>query len=124
VVVRIPTALGYGLFFGLSFASFLYTTRCGKFVVWAGLLVRLGLTGRERVVDLGCGRRAAGVGRFPPRAGVRRPVGRPGSGRRNGTRPGLAFLVRRAVGTHRRGHRDPMRVAAASRSHPGIRPAR
>ncbi|MGI8333719.1 class I SAM-dependent methyltransferase [Actinomadura scrupuli] len=50
--------LVYGLFFGLSCASFLYTTRRGKFVVWAGLLSDLRLTGRERVVDLGCGRGA------------------------------------------------------------------
>jgi arsenite methyltransferase len=50
--------LGYGVFFGLSCASYLYTTRRGKFVVWAGLLSDLPLTGRERVVDLGCGRGA------------------------------------------------------------------
>lgn len=65
VVIAVSTAgwwwlipLAYGLFFGLSCASFLYTTRRGKFVVWAGLLAELGLTGRERVVDLGCGRGA------------------------------------------------------------------
>jgi SAM-dependent methyltransferase len=39
-------------------ASYLYTTRRGKFVVWAGLLDRLGLRGDERVLDLGCGRGA------------------------------------------------------------------
>jgi arsenite methyltransferase len=50
--------LAYGLFFGLSCASYLYTTRRGKFVVWAGLLSQLQLTGGERVVDLGCGRGA------------------------------------------------------------------
>jgi SAM-dependent methyltransferase len=50
--------LACGLFFGLSCASYVYTTRRGKFVVWAGLLSELGLTGRERVVDLGCGRGA------------------------------------------------------------------
>jgi SAM-dependent methyltransferase len=50
--------LAYGVFFGLSCASYLYTTRRGKFVVWAGLLSDLPLTGRERVVDLGCGRGA------------------------------------------------------------------
>jgi SAM-dependent methyltransferase len=65
VVVAVSTAgwwwlipLAYGLFFGLSCASFLYTTRRGKFVAWAALLAELGLTGRERVVDLGCGRGA------------------------------------------------------------------
>jgi arsenite methyltransferase len=50
--------LACGLFVGLSCASYVYTTRRGKFVVWAGLLSELGLTGRERVVDLGCGRGA------------------------------------------------------------------
>jgi SAM-dependent methyltransferase len=35
-----------------------YTSRWGKFVVWAGLLGRLGLRGDERVLDLGCGRGA------------------------------------------------------------------
>jgi hypothetical protein len=50
--------LAYGLFFLASCASFLYTTRRGKFVVRAGLLSELPLTGRERVVDLGCGRGA------------------------------------------------------------------
>jgi SAM-dependent methyltransferase len=64
-VVAVTTAgwwwlipLAYGLFFGISCASFLYTTRRGKFVVWDGLVTQLGLTGRERVVDLGCGRGA------------------------------------------------------------------
>lgn len=50
--------LVYGLFFGLSCAGFLYTTRRGKFVVWTGLLSDLRLTGGERAVDLGCGRGA------------------------------------------------------------------
>jgi SAM-dependent methyltransferase len=36
----------------------LYTSRRGKFVVWAGLLERLRLRGDERVLDLGCGRGA------------------------------------------------------------------
>ena len=39
-------------------ASYLYTTRRGKFVVWAGLLDQLGLRGDERILDLGCGRGA------------------------------------------------------------------
>jgi arsenite methyltransferase len=39
-------------------ASYLYTTRRGKFVVWAELLDRLGLRGDERTLDLGCGRGA------------------------------------------------------------------
>jgi SAM-dependent methyltransferase len=50
--------LAYALFFGLSCASYVYTTRRGKFVVWTGLLSDLRLAGRERVVDLGCGRGA------------------------------------------------------------------
>jgi len=51
-------SLAYALFVALSCASFLYTTRRGKFVVWSRLLTELGLTGGERVVDLGCGRGA------------------------------------------------------------------
>jgi len=203
--------LAYGLFFLLSCASYVYTTRRGKFVVWAGLLSELRLTGRERVVDLGCGRgavlimltrlvprgRAVGVdlwrsvdqsGNDPTRtlnnaaaevvtvdlitadmralplatesvdvvvsslaihnipdgpgrmravaeaARLLRPGGRLvladfrhaqtyadqlaglGFDQHNGTRPRLAFLVRRAVGTHKRGHGDPMTVAPATRS--------
>jgi arsenite methyltransferase len=41
-----------------SMASYLYTTRRGKFVVWAQLLSGAGLRGDERIVDLGCGRGA------------------------------------------------------------------
>jgi SAM-dependent methyltransferase len=48
----------YGLFALLSAASYIYTTRRGKFRVWAGLLLDLGLHGDERVADLGCGRGA------------------------------------------------------------------
>src|SRR5262245_60247026 len=36
----------------------LYTSRRGKFVVWAELLDQLQLRGHERVLDLGCGRGA------------------------------------------------------------------
>ena len=39
-------------------SSFLYTTRRGKFAVWAGLLDQLSLRGDERILDLGCGRGA------------------------------------------------------------------
>src|SRR5262245_17702500 len=38
--------------------SHFYFTLRGKFVVWAGLLDRLGLRGDERILDLGCGRGA------------------------------------------------------------------
>jgi SAM-dependent methyltransferase len=51
--------LAYALFFLASCASFLYTTRRGKFRIWRDLLGRLSLTGAERVVDVGCGRGAA-----------------------------------------------------------------
>lgn len=44
--------------FVFSCVSYVYTTRRGKFAVWAGLLADLQLTGRETVVDLGCGRGA------------------------------------------------------------------
>jgi arsenite methyltransferase len=47
-----------GLWMLLSTASFLYTTRAGKFVVWAGLLRDLNLRGDERVLDVGSGRGA------------------------------------------------------------------
>jgi len=49
---------GYSLFFGGNVASFLYTTRRGKFVAWARILDDLQLGGDERVLDLGCGRGA------------------------------------------------------------------
>ena len=39
-------------------ASYLHTTRRGKFVVWAELLGGLRLRGDERVLDMGCGRGA------------------------------------------------------------------
>jgi len=39
-------------------ACYLYTTRIGKFAVWAGVLQGLRLRGDERVLDLGCGRGA------------------------------------------------------------------
>jgi arsenite methyltransferase len=65
VVVAVSTTgwwwlipLAYGVFFLLSCASFVYTTRRGKFVVWTELLSHLRLSGRELVVDLGCGRGA------------------------------------------------------------------
>jgi ubiquinone/menaquinone biosynthesis C-methylase UbiE len=48
--------LVYGLFMLLSMASYLYTTRAGKFRVWSELLAQLGLHGSEQVLDLGCGR--------------------------------------------------------------------
>src|SRR5205823_14403688 len=42
----------------LSAGSYVYTTRAGKFAVWAELLDRLGLNGDERLLDIGCGRGA------------------------------------------------------------------
>lgn len=50
--------LVYAIFFLLSTASYVYTTRWGKFQVWAKILARLRLCGNERVLDLGCGRGA------------------------------------------------------------------
>jgi arsenite methyltransferase len=46
----------YAAFFLLSAASYLYTTRAGKFHVWAEILTDLHLRGDERALDLGCGR--------------------------------------------------------------------
>jgi arsenite methyltransferase len=47
-----------GVYLLLSASSYLYTTRRGKFRVWAGLLDGLGLRGDERLLDMGCGRGA------------------------------------------------------------------
>jgi arsenite methyltransferase len=46
------------VFFLLSAAVYVYTTRSGKFAIWARLLRRAGLRGDERVLDMGCGRGA------------------------------------------------------------------
>jgi arsenite methyltransferase len=48
----------YAAFFLLSAASYLYTTRAGKFSVWAEILTDVHLRGDERALDLGCGRGA------------------------------------------------------------------
>jgi SAM-dependent methyltransferase len=45
-------------FFLANTASFLYTTRRGKFLEWDRILDRLRLRGDERVLDMGCGRGA------------------------------------------------------------------
>jgi ubiquinone/menaquinone biosynthesis C-methylase UbiE len=47
-----------GLYMLLTGASYIYTTRRGKFQVWAELLCRLNLRGDEQVLDLGTGRGA------------------------------------------------------------------
>ncbi|MBO0681830.1 MAG: class I SAM-dependent methyltransferase [Candidatus Dormibacteraeota bacterium] len=47
-----------GVYFLLSSAVYVHTTRIGKFQVWAGILLDLGLRGDERVLDMGCGRGA------------------------------------------------------------------
>jgi SAM-dependent methyltransferase len=49
---------GYGVFFLGNAASFFYTTRHGKFLVWSEILDGLRLRGDERVLDMGCGRGA------------------------------------------------------------------
>ena len=54
----VPLLLGGGGLLLLSTASYVYTTRVGKFVVWSRLLCDLGLHGDERVLDVGCGRGA------------------------------------------------------------------
>jgi arsenite methyltransferase len=50
--------LVFGLIMALGAFCYFYTTRRGKFVLWQGILARLGLSGDERVLDLGCGRGA------------------------------------------------------------------
>jgi ubiquinone/menaquinone biosynthesis C-methylase UbiE len=47
-----------GLLMLQALPSYLYSTRRGKFAVWAELLSGLQLRGDERVLDLGCGRGA------------------------------------------------------------------
>jgi SAM-dependent methyltransferase len=47
---------GYAVFCLANAASFLYTTRRGKFVVWDRILDDLRLHGDEAVLDMGCGR--------------------------------------------------------------------
>jgi len=42
----------------LNAGIYVYTTRVGKFAVWAELLDRLELQGDERLLDIGCGRGA------------------------------------------------------------------
>lgn len=52
-----PLWLGlYGLLLLGMAGSFVYTTRRGKFVVWARLIEALDLRGDEQVLDMGCGR--------------------------------------------------------------------
>jgi arsenite methyltransferase len=48
----------YFVWFLLNTASFVYTTRRGKFVEWERILNNLHLTGNEIVLDMGCGRGA------------------------------------------------------------------
>ena len=48
----------FGVYLLLSGASYLYTTRRGKFQVWAELLSRLNIRGDEQILDLGTGRGA------------------------------------------------------------------
>ncbi|MGH9403118.1 MAG: class I SAM-dependent methyltransferase [Terriglobia bacterium] len=69
-VVLIAGNIAYGVFSGsvwpfvgalvilVSAGCGLYTSRRGKFVVWAGLLDQLALRGDERILDMGCGRGA------------------------------------------------------------------
>jgi arsenite methyltransferase len=52
-------ALSVGAFWlFLNAGFFIYSTRAGKFAVWADLLDRLELKGDERLLDIGCGRGA------------------------------------------------------------------
>jgi len=47
-----------GLFLAGCAASYVYTTRAGKFRAWDAVLESLALTGDEAVLDVGCGRGA------------------------------------------------------------------
>lgn len=48
----------YSIFMLLCAAGYMYSTRRGKFQVWAEILEQLHLRGDEQVLDLGCGRGA------------------------------------------------------------------
>jgi arsenite methyltransferase len=52
-----PTTLYFVLFL-VNTASFLYTTRRGKFIEWDRILDRTHLRGDEKALDMGCGRGA------------------------------------------------------------------
>jgi SAM-dependent methyltransferase len=48
----------FGAYLLASAASYVYTTRAGKFAVWEDILSGLQFQGEERVLDMGCGRGA------------------------------------------------------------------
>jgi len=56
VAAAVTGLIAVGL--SLSTASYVFTTRVGKFKVWARILADLGLRGDEDLLDLGCGRGA------------------------------------------------------------------
>src|SRR5207248_2798855 len=56
--VTIFSAGAGALWLFLNAGIYVYTTRAGKFAVWAELLDRLELNGDERLLDIGCGRGA------------------------------------------------------------------
>jgi SAM-dependent methyltransferase len=56
IVAGITGVLAVGLV--LMVSSYIFTTRVGKFRVWAQILAELGLRGDEDLLDLGCGRGA------------------------------------------------------------------
>jgi arsenite methyltransferase len=56
IAVAAPGLAGFWLL--LNAGWYVYTTRAGKFAVWAELLDRLELKGDERLLDVGCGRGA------------------------------------------------------------------
>ena len=56
--VLAAVCLIYAVYMLLSAASYIYTTRVGKFRVWAELLTETRLRGDEQAADLGCGRGA------------------------------------------------------------------
>lgn len=48
----------YAAYMLFNCANFIYTTRRGKFQVWAELFLSLNLQGDEQILDMGCGRGA------------------------------------------------------------------
>ena len=64
----------YAVYMLLSGASYIYTTRHGKFQVWAELLSNLHLHGNEHILDLVCGRGAVLLMGLPPFSKRVRPL--------------------------------------------------
>ncbi len=101
VVAAVAGVLAAGL--ASMYASYAFTTRVGKFRVWAGILAGLELRGDETLLDLGCGRGAvllAAAALLPAGHAIGADLWRadqsgnsPATTRRNAEREGVADRV-------------------------------